>query len=326
MEEELATVVQNTNASRYLSGMCRSRLQATFTSDSNSTAAGFVVLLYDHVLTFDDEVEYVWKARMSLPKFLFLFNRYLVPTLMVISTYEFSGFAGRVLPDSVPWLSIALYLGILCVSNTNFVVLLRLWVLWDRWRNLVVWTLLCFIFTHLATFGMVTWVVVQLQPVAQYDTTVHSCVLSRHIWMEGLWVPGVLFETTVFIGACWNAMARPRESNELLTRVLYRDALRLMNLTLAIVAPLSLTFLSLFFVFCSTNLTFSRLVLNLRRASASDASADCMPLRTDHEASPSPTDHDHMQMKVVATTPTDSPCESSPLECISEETIVEEPI
>ncbi|TFY59557.1 hypothetical protein EVG20_g7745 [Dentipellis fragilis] len=321
--EELATVVQNINASRYLS------------------AAGFVVLLYDHVLTFDDEVEYVWKARMSLPKFLFLFNRYLVPTLMnflglpeeyfpilckfMVTLYWRS--EADLLEAAKPgclshsiWAFSASQTPTVCLtqrcSSTSYrstcftvVVLLRLWVLWDRWRNLVVWTLAWFIFTHLATFGMVTWVVVQLQPVAQYDPVVHSCVLSRHIWMEGLWVPGVLFETTVFIAACWNAMARPRDSNELLTKVLYRDGFNYFAVLL--IAPLSLTFLSLL------------LVLNLRRASASDASPDRVRLRMDYEENPA--NHDHMQMKVFAT-PADSPCEGSPLECISEETIVEERI
>ena len=41
-------------------------------------AAGLVVLLYDHILTFNEEVRLVWRAPHSFPKYAFLFNRYLV--------------------------------------------------------------------------------------------------------------------------------------------------------------------------------------------------------------------------------------------------------
>ncbi|KAF8513394.1 hypothetical protein JB92DRAFT_2830414 [Gautieria morchelliformis] len=40
------------------------------------TAAAFTMLLYDYALTFDTEVEYVWKRTWSFGKALFIFNRY----------------------------------------------------------------------------------------------------------------------------------------------------------------------------------------------------------------------------------------------------------
>lgn len=50
---------------------------------------GLVIVLYDHVITFDDEVQHVWKAKSSFAKWSFLFNRYLVPTvLIVVATCE----------------------------------------------------------------------------------------------------------------------------------------------------------------------------------------------------------------------------------------------
>jgi len=36
-----------------------------------------VVLLYDHVLTFGEEVEFIWKQNMNIGTFLFLLNRYI---------------------------------------------------------------------------------------------------------------------------------------------------------------------------------------------------------------------------------------------------------
>lgn len=41
-------------------------------------------MFYDHMLTFEDEVQLIWKARTTLPKMLFLFNRYAVPLVLII--------------------------------------------------------------------------------------------------------------------------------------------------------------------------------------------------------------------------------------------------
>jgi hypothetical protein len=46
------------------------------------------MLLYDHFLTLDQEVEEIWKAKWTLPKIFFLTLRYLVPALMIIETYR----------------------------------------------------------------------------------------------------------------------------------------------------------------------------------------------------------------------------------------------
>jgi len=46
------------------------------------------MLLYDHCLTFDDEIELIWKARWRIPKILFLFLRYMVPICLVVNTFR----------------------------------------------------------------------------------------------------------------------------------------------------------------------------------------------------------------------------------------------
>lgn len=45
------------------------------------TAAGFVMLLYDHALAISDERLYLWKAPPSFAKYAFILNRYLVPSV-----------------------------------------------------------------------------------------------------------------------------------------------------------------------------------------------------------------------------------------------------
>ncbi|KAF5319358.1 hypothetical protein D9619_008677 [Psilocybe cf. subviscida] len=51
-------------------------------------AAGLALTLYDHTLTLSDEIEYVWKAKWTIPKLLFLLIRYAVPCALILQTYQ----------------------------------------------------------------------------------------------------------------------------------------------------------------------------------------------------------------------------------------------
>ncbi|KAI0033585.1 hypothetical protein K488DRAFT_84783 [Vararia minispora EC-137] len=82
--------------------------------------ASLTFLMYDHLLTFADEVEFVWNAPSSLPKWFFLVNRYALPMLISV-----------------------------CV---HIIILVRLWVLWERQPLLVAWTLFCFLVAQAVTF------------------------------------------------------------------------------------------------------------------------------------------------------------------------------
>jgi hypothetical protein len=44
--------------------------------------------VYDHLLTLDTEVEHVWKAPWTLPKYLFLTLRYFVLTTMIVNAFR----------------------------------------------------------------------------------------------------------------------------------------------------------------------------------------------------------------------------------------------
>ncbi|KIM76854.1 hypothetical protein PILCRDRAFT_825832 [Piloderma croceum F 1598] len=49
-------------------------------------AACMACLLYDHVLTFGQEVERMWPARCSIPKLLFFANRYIVEPMLLFNS------------------------------------------------------------------------------------------------------------------------------------------------------------------------------------------------------------------------------------------------
>ncbi|KAF8994598.1 hypothetical protein BDQ17DRAFT_1366745 [Cyathus striatus] len=64
--DELATTVNDLTAGKYFQ------------------LAAFVMLIYDHILTFPDEVERIWKQRFSGATVLFLLNRYVTPLQFIV--------------------------------------------------------------------------------------------------------------------------------------------------------------------------------------------------------------------------------------------------
>lgn len=50
--------------------------------------ASLVVLLWDHFLTFGEEVRLIWPSRANFVKRAFLVNRYIVPIVLIINTHS----------------------------------------------------------------------------------------------------------------------------------------------------------------------------------------------------------------------------------------------
>jgi hypothetical protein len=47
--------------------------------------ASFTILIWDHIITFPAEVEYIWKGKKSFLVYLFFLNRYLIPLGFIIN-------------------------------------------------------------------------------------------------------------------------------------------------------------------------------------------------------------------------------------------------
>ncbi|KZT37399.1 hypothetical protein SISSUDRAFT_864055 [Sistotremastrum suecicum HHB10207 ss-3] len=60
------------------------------------TVSGYCLLIYDWLLTFPDEVNYMWNGRLTTVRALYFFNRYTAP---LVSTP-----AHRVLVSCADWM------------------------------------------------------------------------------------------------------------------------------------------------------------------------------------------------------------------------------
>ncbi|KAJ7472219.1 hypothetical protein B0H11DRAFT_2236900 [Mycena galericulata] len=277
------------------------------------SAAGLVILLYDHVLSLSDEVRFIWSARVTSSKVLFLALRYLVPCVMLFHTnlldFLTSTFPIKYAPLSsccadtslVPsfWMTLAVLVGWLTLAINNWLVLLRLWVLWgadlhffpanwlnlrqDRHRTFIVCTLLIFIALQTTTV-VLAWIgVANMMPSMAFQPELHLCSFTYPPKYAVVWIPGLSFELMVLSGMGWKVLNHPQT-----LKTLHGDGYifflclsgNLTNTIIFFTVRTTLTFVTLFFMWCFTTTTTCRMILSLRH-SADGGRLDFEPSDTD---------------------------------------------
>ncbi|KLO07430.1 hypothetical protein SCHPADRAFT_945302 [Schizopora paradoxa] len=98
-----------------------------------SLAASVLVLIYDTLLTIDDEVEYIWKQKFSAVTFIFFMNRYYAIAVMVVTTLQ------EILPvfTAAKMIKFPLFAGSIPLTIfPNIIIGLRVYALYKRDRIL----------------------------------------------------------------------------------------------------------------------------------------------------------------------------------------------
>ncbi|KAJ7772657.1 hypothetical protein DFH07DRAFT_953117 [Mycena maculata] len=248
-------------------------------------AAAFVILLYDHLLTLGGEIELIWPAKWSSPKAMFLFIRYMVPCFMTLFTVQLSAISHISLSDSA-------FAGFATLVISNFLILLRLWVIWGRDRKLMIYTSLLFMISLIAGLISTSVLVWKMQVQLYWNSEVRMCGFHHPPPLAVVWIPGTVFEIVLCGITWWYTLCRPRSTNEALAAVIYRDGLffyyvsiprlfddkirtvfiaglRIANTILSFTAPHYLIFIAMFPVWCATTTTTCRLIIKLRHISVS---------------------------------------------------------
>jgi len=268
----MSTAGQDVQASSYIQEV----------SDVNAvryfTIIGAVVLLYDHALTFKDEIRCIWKAPSSFAKYAFLVNRYLVAVFLIVIVHEMCGFNGMSYGDKGCriLLSATSIFSVLSVCLSNALALMRVVVLWKEHKVLRRSLYLTYFLGTIATLAMMLLSVITLVPDIKWSPEVHMCITTTTSpYLGATWGAPVFFELHVIVAVVYHTVATPRSAQMPLTKALQRDGLiffivvlvvRLLNLILAVVARPSLTELCGFFVWASVTTAVSRSLLHLRSA------------------------------------------------------------
>ncbi|KZV85437.1 hypothetical protein EXIGLDRAFT_841500 [Exidia glandulosa HHB12029] len=240
------------------------------------TISSLALAVYDGIVLFPYEVRYIWRARNSFAKWVYLLNRYISfggIALLVRGTGALQW--GNVTDDYCRGMvGVCLVLGALAIGVANYLVLLKVWFLWDQRRMVVALTTVAWLFSYIATLAVVGASVHQLMPhtfsFAPYGLNVCG-VIEKPAILRGIWAAPIALEVVVFVFTLLNAVHRPRPANLSLTRALYRDGilffaalffLRIFNLVATVALPASLQFIGSCLIWGVNAALLHRLILN----------------------------------------------------------------
>ncbi|KAI0040861.1 hypothetical protein FA95DRAFT_1611462 [Auriscalpium vulgare] len=212
------------------------------------SAVGVAVLLYDHASTLVLELELIWGWPTSPAKVLFIGVRYSTAMAHILVAY------GALLSD--------------------FVLLVRVYALWDR-RKAILRTLTAgYVVMLLCTTAFTTSATIDLARAAFFEPDLfHMCLISKRpkLW-PAIWIAQVAYYIFVLIMTIINAAERPRTVDLKLITDLRKDgivffvamiALRSSNIILGLVPNQSLFLMTVWFGWSMATVTITRLILTV---------------------------------------------------------------
>jgi len=254
--------------------------------------SGLVALLYDHVLTFDQEIQLVWKAPSSFVKWIFLANRYLSEVCLLAVANEMSGFNNHTYNNQNCRTLIITVASCSVISTltSNVVIFLRVIVLWDKSPRVVFYLFSVLVLSFLATVSCVAASMIILEPAILYNPFVEQCFLAKTTpTLTAVWAAPLGWEFSVIILTAYNALSRPRRSEKPLVQILHRDGMMFfVSVTLLRGTMIAFTFINqpglvtfpAFFIWAMLLLGLNRMLIHIRSSEQEVEYDDTYPFLT----------------------------------------------
>ncbi|KAF9782970.1 hypothetical protein BJ322DRAFT_1158656 [Thelephora terrestris] len=235
------------------------------------TLTGFVVLLWDHLLTFEDEIEYIWKWPVQPSKVVFLFNRYFVEAALCLSVYAAISFS---------WL-----------KRTSATVTFHIQSVWEKRRSVTYALLVGFCITYGVTVVCAGLVINDLQSHILWIPEINSCIVPhKPLPFIGVWAGMVTFDIFVLVMLFTNAVDRPYRQNSDVVDTLRRDGVKFLAVvrvestfvkTGAPVREAGEILVIVFFIWAVVSITLSRFLLMVKATEAAkNAPRAAIPMTT----------------------------------------------
>ncbi|KAA1478232.1 hypothetical protein DENSPDRAFT_661922 [Dentipellis sp. KUC8613] len=162
---------------------------------SYSEVACVVLLTYDTLITFSDEVEYIWKRQWTHPKVFYILARY-IPLLVQLAllALNVNGSSGLhwVLVDCRKWMILQASVLQITITTVDAILLLRVYALYNRSRALMGTLIPLF----LAEIVILCVVLARITPRITYNQT--CFVTGIPFLFTAYWITSLVFETLLF--------------------------------------------------------------------------------------------------------------------------------
>nr|GAT58497.1 predicted protein [Mycena chlorophos] len=243
------------NASHYTPEEAEEYVLITLTQNYVFYATS-TLLVYELLVTFDEEVDRVWSLRWRLPKVLFILNRYVVRALLILQFIvgDMPGTSAGFCAIYGSWQIIPTRLAILVAQA---LMVIRLWAIYNNSK--------CMFHFLLGIYMLEVAAVVTCATLASIDTQGASqpsplgCGLEERSSMlknyaSGTWIAPVCFELIILLLTLVKIVPLPSWISRLFNGYTFVNDRPSRNATLDILARDSLIYFTFIFTFTFTNL------------------------------------------------------------------------
>ncbi|KAI0315600.1 hypothetical protein OF83DRAFT_1173682 [Amylostereum chailletii] len=239
--------------------------------------AGFTIMVWDHIITFEDEYEYIWKGKKGPLIYLFFMNRYFIPLSFIVNIFAYFSHVWDIDPRRL-CNRFVVYEGtmtMLGITISGLMMFLRIRALYHR-QPLIQ----CFVFSILLAFVVVnSWLLTHAEPVFIQSPYIISCTMIFSpsigpIAASSAWLP-LLYDTVVVlltlirtVTSVWNRTAGTIVHVLLREGLAYYSVIFTVTLTLTIMiatADASVKNIVAQLELCLTVTMMSRITLDLKR-------------------------------------------------------------
>ncbi|KAI0343846.1 hypothetical protein BDW22DRAFT_1428373 [Trametopsis cervina] len=241
---------------------------------------GLTALIYDHLMTLDLEIELIWRARSGFVSIVFLLNRYIVPMMLIVDTYELSGVGEDSIMFCKVWTALQSLLTFASFISIHALVSIRVYAMHTgrRWVGRFLWVSMALYIG--STVAFIVWSGIPvISNKGDLQPSHHACVGATpwNLWL--VWLPTIVFESLLFILTLIALIySDTGKSFSELSTILYRDgtiyfaAVIVCSSFCLLVwafAPPTLNGLARYFALAMVNIVAARMVLNLKAFAAS---------------------------------------------------------
>jgi len=241
--------------------------------------AGFTVLLWDHIITFSDEVQFIWKGGKGPAVYLFLLNRYLIVFSFMVNLWAYFRTSWS-LSSCRHFVRYEGSMTMIGISIADIMMFMRIRALYPR-----MWSVQAFVFSIFLTFvGVNSWLLTHGVPVPHpayplvdsctmiFETKIPGALTSSSAWLPLLY-DTIVVSLTIIRTASSVVSKNPSQMFRVLLRegLLYYSVIFAITLILTLMinfAPPSIKNITAQLHLIFTVAMLSRITLHLRRFAA----------------------------------------------------------
>ncbi|PCH34326.1 hypothetical protein WOLCODRAFT_135644 [Wolfiporia cocos MD-104 SS10] len=170
-------------------------------ADRNATylaLTSFAVLIYDYSLTFSDEVRYFWTGQWSVPKVLFILNRYVAPIVQMLFVVGLT--YNRMRPNVM--VLVLLSLSVMTSIVIQAMIVIKIWCLYPKNRVVRAFVFGCFLACNIA---MVAETVLVSSILLRGGTGLACGSIPRSAKIWKIFLPNLILHTVLYVVTSWPA-------------------------------------------------------------------------------------------------------------------------